>query len=274
MSCNMIHTTPIVNVLADSEFQGSRLTTLKLQFWRPILPELSRHRVYSLTFRSSRATPTKVYLQEVRDNPWGPAHITLNQRGMVGKGELTDESSRDEWYAAWKLASLEACTFAERLSNSSLGPVAKEVVNRVLEPYVSITGIISGTEWDNFFKLRIAPDAQGEIRDLALAIKEARDKSQPHQLQEGEWHLPYISDEDRRRYDIETLRKASAARCARVSIKAFDGTTSIEKDVELGNRLISSCHFSPLEMVAQANSKEHAKSNYDNNWLQFRKIVE
>jgi thymidylate synthase ThyX len=49
---------------------------------------------------------------------------------------------------------------------------AKEYANRLLAPFDTITTILSGTDFDNFFNLRCTPEAQAEIRTLAYSMKE------------------------------------------------------------------------------------------------------
>lgn len=274
------HCKPKVKIIADSLHKDKRLTTFEVEFWRPILPEQTRHRILSYCFRSDRATPTELLIEEARNNPWGPAHWTKNQKGMVGI-EITDPNEIERCIMFWKEAAKGAATIAYTCKNNlfSYGEPAKEIVNRILEPYISVKGIISGTDWDNFFKLRISDKAQGEMCDLARAISVELHNTKPTYLFDGEWHLPYISDKEREEYNIDDLVKASAARCARISRKAFDGTTSIEKDVELCNNLIADGHYSPLEMVAVAceddkfNDKKF-RSNYHPYFLQYRKVVE
>jgi thymidylate synthase ThyX len=75
--------------------------------------------------------------------------------------------------------------------------VHKQIINRLLEPFYCINTLVTSTEWDNFFELRDHPDAQPEIRALAIAMKEAIAGSIPDRLHEGEWHLPYVTDVDR-----------------------------------------------------------------------------
>lgn len=280
----MYHCKPVVKLLADSEFQGERVTTLEVEFWRPIQPHIIRHRALSLCFQSSRATPTNVLMKRVQEEPWGPAYWKKNQKGMVG---LEIEDSMAYGYvkaaaeAAWTTAAKGSASIAFSFQNQLFpdGQLAKEVTNRVMEPYMSIKGVITATQWDNFFKLRISKAAQGETCDLAKAIKSAIDSSTPHELGANGWHLPYISEDELVGNDIESLVKASAARCARVSYKAFDGSTDIKKDVALCEQLIRDGHLSPLEMVAVAKPDNYIKSNFDtttsvSKFLQFRKVVE
>lgn len=122
--------------------------------------------------------------------------------------------------------------------------VHKEVANRVLEPFMFVDVVITATEWTNFLALRTAGDTQGEHAFLAKAIYLALTGSTPRRAQEGEWHLPFIREEDgefarlmvqdsnyQTRYPLPmlkiqpatwTLARWSAARCARVSYLLLD----------------------------------------------------
>lgn len=265
--------TPKVKILADSVFNGSRLTTIEVEYWRAIHSEVMTHRVFSRCFSSSRAKPLTKVLDDLSKVPvWGPNHWTLNCKGMQAKEEITDSDDIDFLQKSWENRALNAYMFVDSLKENF--NLHKQIVNRLLEPFSSIKGVITATEWDNFFKLRCAEDAQPEMQDLAKAIKTALNSHEPKELKENEWHLPYIFSEEMLNISDDVIM-ASAARCARVSYKAFDGTTSIKKDKELFYKLVLNGHFSPLEMVAQAKvSKGKNVSNFNHNWTQLRKIVE
>ena len=259
---------PEVHILADSiSPEGKRLTTFQLKFWRAILPEITRHRVFSFCVRSSRANPTINLINQVKNTPYGPSHWGMNQKGMVADEELSGKALELAQYT-WKAAALNAANCAESLKEAE---VHKQVVNRLLEPFTYSDMVLAGTDFDNFFNLREAPDAQPEIRELALTMHKELDASTPVELKEGEWHLPYISAEDRDKADIDTLCKVSCARCARVSYKAFDGSSSIDKDLALFNRLKDSKHWSPMEFVATPSGSNYKESNYKG-WNQYRRF--
>ena len=259
---------PEVQILADSiSPEGKRLTTFQLKFWRAILPEITRHRVFSFCVRSSRANPTINLINQVKNTPYGPSHWGMNQKGMVADNELTGKALEVAQYT-WKTAALTAASCAESLKDAE---VHKQVVNRLLEPFTYSDMVLAGTDFDNFFDLREAPDAQPEIRELALAMHKALDASTPIELKEGEWHLPYISAEDRNKANTDVLCKVSCARCARVSYKAFDGSSSIDKDLALFNRLKDSKHWSPMEFVATPSGSNYKESNYKG-WNQYRRF--
>ena len=268
-----IQSEPEVKILADSIANGHRLTTFQLKYQRFILPEVNTHRVFSRNSRSSRATPIKKNIELVESKPWGPIEWGLNQKGMVAEKLLTDEQKLKHVQYIWASVANAVAKAAMDLDQNG---IHKQIANRLLESFLPIETVLSSTEWDNFFHLRLAPDAQPEMRALAYKMKLAMDKSTPVELKPGEWHLPYISQDDRTNLAQEgdlfgDLQRISAARCARVSYNTFDGTPNYTKDLELFNKLIQGGHFSPLEHVATpATDKDYMPSNFVG-WNQFRK---
>ena len=262
---------PKVKVLADSiNSTGNRLTTFELVFWRPILPQLSRHRVFSLNVRSSRATPVDSLIAEIRNTPWGPKEWGMNQPGMVANKSFGTKEVRDSLDFVWYQSSNLACQMAKTLADVG---VHKQIVNRMLEPYACTHAVVSSTEWDNFYELRTASDSQPEMQELANKMKEAQENSTPKALLQGEWHMPYITEQELNKYSVQDCCKISAARCARVSYKRYDGTTNTAKDLELYNKLARAKHFSPLENVATPASNNYIPSNFKG-WNQLRKFEE
>ncbi len=150
--------------------------------------------------------------------------------------------------------------------------VHKQEVNRVLEPYLWHTVIVTATEWENFFTLRCAPSAQPEIRAAARSMREALFASSPRVVADGEWHLPLVQD-DERSLDLESRKKISAARCARVSYLTHEGKREIERDLELHDRLKSDRHLSPFEHVATPAPDAGFHANF-RGWLQMRREIE
>lgn len=280
-----------VTVIADSISPGGiRISSLQLQYWRPIHSELMTHRKLSKSAGSSRARPSQAIIDQVCSDPWGPLHWGKNQAGMQAEEELTDTEGAK---AIWRLSAAAAGERAQQLMKYG---AHKQIVNRLLEPFTYIDVLITGTEFNNWFTLRDHPDAQPEIQDLARRMRVAMDESTPRVLEPGEWHLPYIQDADwdlvakyleecghpfcDRPAQLHVLKRVSAARCARISYKAFDGSTSIAKDLELFEKLLGSqpLHASPAEHQATpdwihldqtwGNPNEHGNFT---GWRQFRK---
>lgn len=267
-----------VKIIADSISEaGKRITTFQLKYPRWIHAELLTHRVFSRNASSSRAIPVAKMIEQVRTNPAMPIHWGKNQSGMQAKEELTGDElthAKQLWIAAAESA-------ADRADKMSFWGAHKQIVNRILEPFQHIHVVLTATEFDNFFELRIHEDAQPEIYALALTMKHAMDRNKPRLLLVGMWHLPYITDKEKIEFDYAVLCKISAARCCRVSYLKHDGTNpSIEDDLALFERLVGSAplHASPLEHQATISE---GGMNYDNNrsnlgypWIQYRKIYE
>lgn len=254
---------------------GDRITTMQIKLRRMVLAELNTHRRLSKNFSSSRAIPTKKLLEQVRTNPVMPLWWGKNQSGMQAKEEL-DPITKKESQQDWLCAARGAADIAEVMAKKG---VHKQIVNRLIEPFMWVEGIVTSTEWENFFSLRCHPDAQPEIQELAYAMRDALNASVPV---ERDWHLPYITEEERQdvaalqRIDEETLAKISAARCCRVSYLKHDGTApSVRDDLDLFDKLASGVpiHASPLEHQARVLGNSYASRNFVG-WEQFRAIWE
>jgi hypothetical protein len=266
-------------VILDSWNGHTRLTTMEVTFWRPMLPEFNTHRAFSRNSASSRAIPLAKQIQRIRDNPAGPVFWGKNQPGMsahqevnFGKMEGYNYTVKEQWNAAMR----DALHHAEILGEYNLH---KQVATRIIEAYMWHTVIVSFTESDNFFELRRPPSgimdpsfpAQPEMQVVAIEMYNAMKASDPTFLKEGEWHTPYIQkDED---LSLGDRLRVSAGRCARVSYLTHDGIRDIKKDLELADKLVSSKHMSPLEHQARSMADSKRYANFSG-WLQFRGFVE
>jgi len=73
--------------------------------------------------------------------------------------------------------------------------------------------------------------------------------------------------------DLETRRRVSAARCARVSYLTHQGLREIERDLELYERLRADRHLSPFEHVATPAPDGAFQANF-RGWIQMRRDIE
>jgi hypothetical protein len=150
----------------------------------------------------------------------------------------------------------------------------KQYVNRPLEPYSTITVVISATDYNNFFALRDHKDAQPEIQYLAKQMKRALSESEPEVLERGQWHLPFVLPFEQELLSTQEAINLSIARCARTSYNNFDGKPApFEKDLELCNKLLKSepLHASPAEHQGTPALTAEYKSGNFRGWEQYRK---
>jgi thymidylate synthase ThyX len=279
---------PSARIIADSiSEQGRRLVTMEVVMHRFILAEMNTHRAFSRNSASSRAipydsvqNPTNSMRWKVMNNDAYPVHWGKEQKGMQS-GEVLDSGTISLVKEHWDRMKRISIGCADELYKLKLH---KSLINRLLEPFMWHTAIISATEWDNFFWQRCDPAAQPEMKAVADEMQRAYYTSKPRMLAHGEWHMPYIQSVDWNAVEalhpkesqlghIQLLKMVSAARCARVSYLTHDGIRSIEKDIELYNRLAESGHWSPFEHVATpmyVTRRNDITGNFVG-WKQFRK---
>jgi 5-methylcytosine-specific restriction endonuclease McrA len=217
---------------------------------------------------SSRAIPTRKLIERIRENPAIPVEWGVNKPGMSAS-EALKAADAEKAQIEWLEARDSVIEHVEALADLS---IHKQVINRLLEPFMWHTVIVTATEWENFFALRLAENAQPEIRVAAQLMQAALDASTPTPVPFGHWHLPLVQD-DERDLPIDDLKKISAARCARVSYLTHDGKRDVAKDMELCERLWSDRHMSPFEHVATPGGDDTFHANF-RGWIQMRKELE
>lgn len=298
-------------ILVSRSPEMKDIGTLKLRYPKFIHGEFMTHRVFSRNASSSRAIPTAKLIEEVRSDALraGPVFWGKNQPGMQAAEELSsiippgEAFSKKQWAMnAWAAAAYDASIWAERLVE--LG-VHKQIVNRILEPFSHINVVVTSTEWDNFFGLRLDAVAQPEMRELANKMWDALHGVKIGHLEPGEWHLPFVGPEDNEwikstfgkgpnidDFDIPTIIKVSVARCARVSYLSNDTQkrSTLEEDLKLYDRLMGSqpIHASPaehqatpdamVEVYGSAGAEKRWETPWEHGnfkgWRQYRKMVQ
>ena len=255
-------------IIADSiSPTGDRITTFVCTFNRWILAELNTHRMLSRNSASSRAIPVEKMIERIRSQPAMPVSWGKNRKGMQATEEL-DEYERKSAELVWKDAMEDAIRNAERLLAYG---VHKQIANRLLEPFAHMTSIVTATDWANFFALRCHPNAQPEMQELAYSMRNAFQLSEPSIVRIGEWHLPFIDEEEKQHHNLNELCLVSAGRCARVSYLQHSGVRDLTADINLSNRLINDGHWSPFEHLATPLETPAYCGNFYG-WKQFRKM--
>lgn len=266
---------PSAKVVADSVSPGGqRITSLEVVMHRFVLAEFNTHRKFSRNSASSRAIPYARQRERVVTDVALPAVWATEQKGMQG-GPPLSEADAALAETIWRQARTDAVGAAGALV--ALG-VHKSVANRLLEPFMWHTVLVTATDFSGFFAQRRSPLAQPEIRLVADAMWGAMQQSEPRRLEYGEYHLPYVDDdefEQMARLGIDQ-RMVSAARCARVSYLTQAGKRDFREDLNLFSRLESASppHASPMEHVARPGARDGghptAWSGNFSGWVQYR----
>lgn len=290
---------------------GDRITTWILTYPRWILAEVNTHRALSRNTSSSRAIPVSKLIEQVKTNPAIPVFWGKNQPGMQADEELDDVVKIERYIQGWKtggksLVEMTDRKYAEYLwldgrdkavetveALTKLG-LHKQNANRLLEPWLHVTSLVTFTEGENLFALRAHKDAQPEFRSLAYLMLDEYQKSEPKRLGVGEWHIPFGDRIDEKRiidsdcfnkalhpaassWDMEQtlqemIRNIATARCARVSYLNFDGKDDYEADIKLTlEKLAPSGHWSAFEHCAEAMGESKQCGNFVG-WKQYRKF--
>lgn len=305
---------------------GKRITTFVLTLPRIVLAEFNTHRAFSRNSGSSRAIPFKRMKESVRKNLFIPLAFQKHHSGMQGTEYYETGSFRDKllvflWWFASRLALISSTLFykfgaTKQLANRILEPFMWHTVVFTATEFEGFFrqrcpqyGPVSAPSraWEQYlYGDNYALEERNNMRDYKMseqlsfnkgaaeihislaaeAIYDARRKSTPKVLSEGEWHIPFQHNIIES-YDVEDLPvemdivRISTALCAMVSFTEVGGKSLFdkinpEKNILLHNRLIEDEHMSPTEHCAQVTRKlgpgEH--SNFKGNWLQYRKVVE
>lgn len=289
---------------------GNRLATFLVTMPRSILAEGNTHRALSRNAASSRAMPTRVLVNRVIEDPYIP-DWTKNGSGMGGERMSADQLAtmdirwlvnRDRSIASvlYQITGVEYSSeeirhmpyeFIAGLIDSEKNKPHKQDINRILEPWVFMEWVVSGTDWANFFFQRVHRAAHPAFQEVAYRMAKLYLTTCPKKLEWMEWHLPFVDEDD---WDIaakETggneshfmqdigliLAKVSSARCGRVSFaKQGDGKTLAE-DLDWFQRHIyenaatgNPQHVSPAEHAAHACQGRHGNFN---GFYQLRKMI-
>lgn len=279
---------------SQAENSGTKLITFEYEAYRGILAELNTHAILCKNAESSRAVPIKNRVNGIfKGNYYQPIHWGTNIGGMVAGEETNNpvvvddfETTRD---SAWKWAAYDAAKYATAFEKAGY---AKQIAGRMLEPFITVKGVITATEWDNFWHLRRAPDADPAIKELAdcmwKAKREVEKKGKIEILKAGEWHTPYVghwrdANKDLFYYreladgeleftkfiegkpvqfiEIEEALKTSAVACGQVSFRKLD--TSEETVERVWKRLMGgeAIHASVTQHQGTPMDIEHSNES-------------
>lgn len=244
---------------------GARLITLEHTHPRMVHADFMTHRVFSRNASSSRAIPVEKLMDKVERMPVMPVFWGENQAGMQASKEL-EGAARAEAERLWIEARDFNVQVAKRLGYKERDGglnLHKQLSNRLIEPWMFITCVVTLTEFSNYEGLRIGGGAQPELEYSATLARDAIAKSTPQKLESGQWHLPYVTgyDEDElrieREFSVDRLKAISVGRCAAVSyLKQDQSKEALDDERRAMERLYPSGHMSPFEHVAMALTED------------------
>lgn len=257
-----------------SAVTGKEIVTFELEFPRIILAEFNTHNALSKNASSSRAIPVNTMLKQVRENPAFPSRFGAANSGMQDAGEHNqrvvfgggDSFTPEEF---WRYAGIQASLMSQAFHDAGY---AKQICNRLIEPFQMMKVVMTATELNNFFWLRDHHMADPTIAELAAEIKAVYEASKPTELQPGEWHVPYYNDGvwipmqiqpvemnyvliDKFGHSLEHALVISSSCCAQVSYRKLDDTIEKARSVVArlnlqGEEPDQPVHASPLEHQA------------------------
>jgi len=261
----------VARVVAYSQAasSGTNLITFEYEAYRGILAELNTHCMLPKNAESSRAVPIKKRIEAIRNSPYVPIVFGSNKAGMQAGEEIDtlvkvfnpeyDPELGDDGYrtkeVAWKVSANRVADIMQAWEDAGYH---KQIVNRIGEAFTTVKGVLTATEWDNFWHLRRDEMADPAIKELAdcmwKAKKEVEDNGLIETLQAGEWHTPYVKharcpESGKFDYILETdvegvfksltleeALKISSVACGQVSFRKLD--TSEETVERVWDRLM------------------------------------
>lgn len=287
-------------VIAHSKAKqtGKEVITFELEFPRIVLAEFNTHNALSKNSSSSRAIPVMAILEQVRKSPAMPVRFGAANKGMQDAGEHNDLVIVSNELAAlwggmypddaWYYAANQAADLAQGFHEAGY---AKQICNRLIEPFQRMKVVMTATELANFLWLRDHPAADPTIEALAKGIKKAYVNSVAVELNVGDWHTPYYGDGRwldsgymngnmealyNKRDPSSTLKNAldiSASCCAQVSYRKLDDSaekaSAVVGRLNLGVDITEPMHVSPTEHQCTpiAKTKERVVHEYPDQFV-------
>jgi len=264
---------------------GEELISILLTYPRFIHPQLLRHRMFAHSAQSSRAVSFEKTLEWLQEN--GPVIpiFCLEKRGMQA-GPVFADKERKAAEKLWLSTYKKVLASASQLSE--VHDIHHTIPNRILEPFMPIAHLMTGTEkaWNHFLSLRLHQDADIHAFELAWEIKDRIDASH---WQKSFIHIPFhaeIFDYFDLKFDdypdslasffsslTFDLWAASFARCARISYLNYEKQKSLQEERKFALRLWADQHFSPFEHVAVSGAlAENSSGLLGEDWVAFRHL--
>ena len=276
-----------------------------------------------IVVHNSRAIPFEK-MEVVKNEPFIPLAFQCQHKGMQGNQYITDPYVIEKKKEKWSNAINSAVKLAVDLSNEEISAsyytndengvpihtkdvyfenssVSKQLCNRLLEPFMWVTQIVTGSReaFENLFRLRCpiynieglkftskkeaielhshlkdmtdlewlqCNSGQAEIHfmDLAEKMYDALNESEPTELESGEWHIPF-SNEPCFTPEMSLMDKIvlSCAMIARTSYTKIGDSQNIS--LETARNIFERCkkerHDSIFEHAGRCMTKREWETN-------------
>lgn len=250
---------------------GARLSTIRLCYPMRVHWDLLTHRVFSRNASSGRSISVTRMVHWLDGNVSKPLSWLADGKSMKSSGELPALKA-DLADIVWQEAYEDARKHALRLE--AIG-VHRQDANALLIPFGWINVLVTSTTFDNFLCLRATSNARPEMERVAVGIGKALRDSEATPLREGEWHLPFITEDEWETFPIADLLKLSVSRCGHLTNQALD-TPKVTHAHELGryDRFLEECAWSTFEHQAQPQEEgECRRSGNFLGWDQYRQSL-
>lgn len=265
---------PAARIVADSvsAVTRDRMTTLEVVLPRTVLPYLLIESNISRSFDDVLDAPVADNMKAIADSPavpiyWPAASIQTYPAAPLRTPKA--HAARE----AWLRARDEAVGCAETLTDIG---AHHTIANRLLEPFLVQRVLLSSTEWRSVLagqrrQITHDPLVLAELTEVMESVKRLLEKSQPEELNLGQWHLPYIRSFELRTLPARQAIEVSIARCHYGHDLEAD-LFNIERDLDHYRQLAYAARpvLAPMEHVCTpAAKKEHTIGSL-RGWHQYR----
>lgn len=250
-------------------FCDCRLTSIYLRYPMKVHWDLLTHRAFSRNASSGRSISVTRMARWLDKDYVKPLVWVADAKQMKSGGGLDAErigQAEAEWANAYQNARASA------LELESIG-VHRQDANSLLMAFGWINVLVTATSWDNFLTLRVDDAARPEMQKVGWMVGRALQASKPKFMKPGDWHLPFITNQEKEIYNQQTLLKMSVARCGHLTDEADTAKNfTLEQEFARYDRFIKECAWSTFEHQAEAMDRPERSGNFVG-WKQNRQSL-
>ena len=170
------------------EGSGEELISYELVYPRIILAEVNTHKMLSKNTSSSRAIPFEKMVEIIEKDPFIPIAWQKHHKGMQGVEYFESPLEQVIRDTLWLNGRDVAVKSAKDLYEIG---VTKQLCNRILEPYMWVKQLITGTKegFENLFDLRCP---KYEIQGISEVYKSKKEAIENHDYLDGEDYMWWL----------------------------------------------------------------------------------